>query len=250
MKRKITLNPEYRHLAPVISQIPNFFLLAGEYVHDGRNKIKVFDTEGMTLNVKRYRIPLFFNRLAYLYLRQPKAQRAYDYALKLRSMGVNTPTPVAYIVDQHKGLLEFSYFVSLQMNYSRRFYEFGTNELTEENIRILKQFGRYTAHLHEQGIYHRDYSPGNILFDVKGEETEFCLVDINRMYFGAVSLKKGCANFARLWGSPEMFRIIATAYAEARGADVATTCHLVLTARRKYWKKAIRKRPAQFPLEL
>jgi hypothetical protein len=88
-----------------------------------------------------------------------------------------------------------------------------------------------------------------ILFDLVGDTPEFCIVDINRMEFGSVSLQKGCANFARLWGSPEMFRIMATEYAKTRGWDTETVCSEVLKYRRQYWQKAIRKRPAQFPLE-
>ena len=44
---------------------------------------------------------------------------------------------------------------------------------------------------------HRDYSPGNILFDKIDGEYHFMLVDINRMSFGKISIDMGCANFAR-----------------------------------------------------
>lgn len=249
MRRQIVLHPAYQHLQSFINRLPEIFLSEGEYLHDGRNKIKIFVDEGLKMNVKRYRIPLFFNRFVYLYLRKTKAERAYEYALRLRQMGINTPSPIAYILEKKGGLLGYSYFVSLQMDYPRRFYEFGKASLTEENINILKEFGRYTARLHEQGVFHQDYSPGNILFDIHAGKPEFCIVDINRMFFGPVSLKKGCGNFARLWGSPDMFRLMATAYAETRGMDTATVCNEVLKARRTYWQKAIRKRPAEFPLE-
>lgn len=249
MSRKTVTNPSYSYLTNFISRLPEIFLSEGEYLHDGRNKIKIFNVEGLKINVKRYRIPLIFNRFIYIYLRATKAQRAYEYALRLQAKGINTPAPVAYIIEKKYGLLAYSYFVSLQVPYSRRFYEFGKAALTPENKMILEEFGRYTAKLHEQEIYHQDYSPGNILFDLKEEKPEFCLVDINRMNFGPVSLKKGCANFARLWGTPEMFRTLGTAYAHARGFDEITTCTEILKARRHYWQKAIRKRPAEFPLE-
>lgn len=249
MNRQIVIHPQYQHLQNFISRLPDIFLSEGKYLHDGRNKIKIFETDGLKINVKRYRIPLIFNRFIYLYLRPTKARRAYEYALRLQEKGINTPSPIAYIIEKSEFLLGYSYFISIQVNYSRRFYEFGKAALTDENTMILREFGRYTAQLHQQGIYHQDYSPGNILFDVKDGKPEFCLVDINRMFFGSVSLQKGCANFARLWGSPAMFRTIAAAYAETRGWDVATTCAEVLKARRLYWQKAIRKRPAEFPLE-
>lgn len=249
MDRQIIIHPRYQHLQAFISRLPEVFLSEGEYLHDGRNKIKIFDVGGLRVNVKRYRIPLVFNRFAYLYIRSTKAERAYDYALRLQKAGINTPAPIAYIIEKDGILLGYSYYISLQVNYSRRFYEFGKAEMNDENTMILQEFGRYTAQLHMQNVYHQDYSPGNILFDLKEGKPEFCLVDINRMYFGPVSFRKGCANFARLWGSPEMFRIIATAYAEARGWDVASVCREVLKARCLHWQKVIRKRSVEFPLE-
>lgn len=249
MNRKIVIHPKYQSLTHFIEQLPDIFLSEGEYIHDGRNKIKLFEVDGLRINVKRYRIPLFINRFIYLYCRKTKAERAYEYAIKLQEKGINTPSPIAYILEKKSGLLGFSYFISLQVGYSRRLYEFGTNPLTLENQKILRELGIYTAKLHEQEVYHQDYSPGNILFDLKGDKPEFCIVDINRMEFGHVSLQKGCANFARLWGPPEMFRIMATEYAKTRGWDIETVCSEVLKCRRQYWQKAIRKRPAQFPLE-
>ncbi|MCM1030575.1 MAG: lipopolysaccharide kinase InaA family protein [Oscillibacter sp.] len=249
MNRQIVIHPDYSGLRDFITRLPDIFLHEGEYLHDGRNKIKIFDVCGLKVNVKRYRIPIFFNRFIYLYLRKTKAERAYEYALRLQKMGIHTPAPIAYIIEKKGMLLGYSYFISIQEDYSRRFYEFGDAELTEEHAMIWKEFGRYTARLHQQNVCHQDYSPGNILFDLKNGKPEFCIVDINRMYFGTVSFKKGCANFARLWGKPEMFRIIATAYAGERGWDVDKTCQEVLQARKKHWQKVARKREVEFPLE-
>ena len=249
MNRKIVIHPDFNHLQAFIQQIPSIFLSEGAYLHDGRNKIKIFEFAGLRLNVKRYRIPLFINRLVYVYLRHPKALRAYEYARRLQSMQIPTPTPIAYILEKQGGLLGFSYFISLQVDYPRRFYEFGSARLTPSEQEILTAFGIFTARLHEQGVYHQDYSPGNILFEQKNGQTDFCLVDINRMEFGPVSFRKGCANFARLWGSPQMFRIIARAYARSRHFEEEATCREVLKQREKYWRKVIRKRPAEFPLE-
>lgn len=250
MSRTIVINPEYQHLKNFIHSLPEIFLKEGEYLHDGRNKIKIFEIQGLRINVKRYRTPIIFNRLIYTYFRQPKAVRAYHYALLLQAKEINTPTPVAYILETHCGFLGYSYFISIQVSYPRRFYEFGNAIINTENEEIFKAFGKYTAGLHDQQVYHQDYSPGNILFDYANGQTEFCLVDINRMEFGPVSLKKGCANFARLWGPKVMFQIIAREYAKARNFNEEETCQEVLKARKKYWQKATRKRPPEFPVEL
>ena len=71
------------------------------------------------------------------------------------------------------------------------------------------------AELHEAEVYHADFSPGNVLYDRTEEGVRFSLIDINRMYFGPVSLKRGCANFSRLWGREAAFHLMAETYARA-----------------------------------
>ena len=63
----------------------------------------------MELNVKRYRVPHLINRVIYRFFRQPKAVRAYEYALRLVAKGFETPAPIAYILFRKKGFLEYSY---------------------------------------------------------------------------------------------------------------------------------------------
>lgn len=87
----------------------------------------------------------------------------------------------------------------MQSPYQRNFYEFGNADV-ERCKDLIIAFAQYTANLHQAGIMHRDYSPGNILFDQIDGEYHFMLVDINRMTFGEISVDMGCANFARLWG--------------------------------------------------
>ena len=52
----------------------------------------------------------------------------------------------------------------------------------EGNEDKLSAFARYTAALHQAGILHLDYSPGNILIHQNdADEYSFSLVDVNRM---------------------------------------------------------------------
>ena len=85
------------------------------------------------------------------------------------------------------------------MPHDRNFYEFGRGGIDGRED-ILRAFARFTARVHEAGFLHVDYSPGNILFRKGAQGIDFCLVDINRMHFGLVSVRSGCENFARLWG--------------------------------------------------
>ncbi len=249
MAIKIIIHPAYEHLRPFISRIPETFSQEGITIYKGRNEIRVVERDGLQLNIKQFGLPLFINRIVYSYWRKPKAERAYNYALKLQEKGINTPAPVAYIRVKNWGLLDKCYFASLQVPYSRRFYEFGTPPI-ESKEDIIRAFAHFTAYLHTSGIYHKDYSPGNILFDIIDGKPEFCIVDINRMVFGPVNMKKGCANFARLWGQKPFFLLIAEEYANIRHFDVNMCKKLILRYRKKFWKQSMKKYTPKFELDL
>ena len=61
---RLEINPEYNYLENFVLSLPNRF------EKDGRNKIKVFEESGLSLNVKSYKIPIFFNRIAYTFFRK------------------------------------------------------------------------------------------------------------------------------------------------------------------------------------
>jgi serine/threonine protein kinase len=237
---KIIINPEYQQYRNFIESIPERFGKEGEVIHKERNEIRVFEENGEKLNVKRYRKPNLLNRIVYRFFRQPKAQRAYNNALKIKEKEINTPAPIAYIIRYRGGLMCESYFVSKQVAYRRNMYEFGKGGIAGRE-HILRAFALFTAKLHQSDICHRDYSPGNILFDAENGEVQFCLVDINRMEFGEVSVEKGCKNFARLWGQQPMFEYVARIYAETRNADIQYCTEEILRGCAKFWKRYLRR---------
>lgn len=232
---RIMMGSGYESREKEAERLPGVFETQGESIHEGRNSIKLFDTPYGEWNVKRYHLPALFNRVIYSFFRKPKGLRAFIYSMRVLESGFETPRPVAYIEERRRGLIGLSYFISEQSPYSRRFYEFGNAKVTECKD-VLAAFARFTARLHEAGIYHRDYSPGNILFDEVDCVWHFSIVDINRMEFGPVSVKKGCRNFARLWGQPEMFYYLAEVYAQERNADADTCKRRVMEARNAFWK--------------
>ncbi len=240
---RVVINPDYTYLRAWIEALPQTFEQQGEVIYNARNQIRVIDLKGGTqaaglvLNIKRYCVPRPFNRMVYSFLRQPKAQRAYQNAWRLQQMGIATPTPVAYILCG-RGLLSQSYLVTIQSTASRRFYEFRNHPLSGYES-IVRQFARFTARVHEQGVLHLDYSPGNILFDVDANgQAQFMLVDINRMQFRSAPIwqRDACKNFCRLWGEQDFFELLADEYATARGWDKATTRRLILHYWKQFWK--------------
>jgi len=246
---KIVVNPTYDHLRGFIESIPNSFETEGRIIYSGRNLIKVMEVDGIEINVKRYGIPAFVNRVVYSFFRVPKGRRAFEYPQMLLQKGFETPVPIAYIEQRRCGLIDYSYFVSMQSPYQRNFYEFGNADI-EHCKDVVIEFARYTAELHQAGIMHRDYSPGNILFDKINGKYHFMLVDINRMSFGRISVEMGCANFARLWGQKAFFRLLAKEYAQARHADEAYCVERVLSYRKKFWTYFAKKHTVKYNLEL
>jgi len=245
---RIQINPDYKELEPFVHTICDRFGREGETIYKARNEIKVFEYNGLLLNVKRFRIPHLINRISYSFIRKPKAERSFTYAGRLRQAGVGTPDPVAFILEYKGGLLHYSYFISLQMVAYSTMYHIGKTPY-EANEKILAAFARFTAEVHEKGIFHKDYSPGNILFKEDEGNIDFRLIDINRMEFGAVTVRKGCSNFARLWGKEAVFRCIAREYAIARKADVEQCTRWALSFRKKFWKRYALKREIPFDYE-
>jgi hypothetical protein len=241
----MVINPKYESLRGWIDEIPERFELEGRTVYSGRNLIKVFELDGRQINVKRYRKPHLLNRIVYSFFRPSKAKRSFRYAFLLDSKGIATPEPLAYIITKRCGLIDYSFLITLQVDYRHTMYEFGKGGV-EGREHIVEALARFTAQLHEAGVYHKDYSPGNILFN---ETPDFCIIDINRMRFAPVSVRRGCANFARLWGQKPMFCLLASSYAKARKADEQDCLRWILHDRAKFWKQYRRKRELTFEFE-
>lgn len=245
---KIEIIPQFEYLREYIESLPQRFESEGRTIHAGRNIVKVLSVNGMEINIKRYHVPSFINKFIYSFIRPPKGWRAYTYAQQLLEKGFETPQPIAYIEEHSCGLIGYSYFVSVQSPYTHRFYEFGDCPI-EKCEKVVTSFAHYVAALHESGVLHCDFSPGNILFDNINGEYRFSLVDINRMRFCKVDIKKGCANFARLWGQKAFFILLAKEYAQARGLNETACIELILSYRKKFWQRYTKKHKAEFHLE-
>jgi tRNA A-37 threonylcarbamoyl transferase component Bud32 len=225
---KIIINPDFIDLKDFVLNLPSFFEKEGKTIYKGRNELKVFEVNGIEVNVKKYRIPIFINQFAYSFIRKSKAERAYKNALEVISRGFDTPAPIAYIEEKKWGLLHESYFICLQCPYTRMFREFADDADITGKEHIIKALGRYAAKMHEKGIYHLDFSVGNILFEDTPAGTAFSIVDLNRMKVCEVNLAFGCKNFERLRGKKEFFEILAKAYAKERKFDEAKCVELTL----------------------
>lgn len=231
---KLVVHPNFQELEPLLLQLPNLFE-QGTVLYKSRNELRIVEVPGYTLNVKRYRVPILLNRIAYTFFRNSKAHRAYDFALKLQQNGFGTPDPIAYLEFKSSGLLHHSYFVSRHIADFRMMREFADGSDITGREDILEALGIFIAQLHAAGILHLDLSVGNILFRKEGTAVRFWLVDLNRMRFCTIDQELGCKNFERLRGNHDFFKTLAAAYAKERGFDEAQCLESIL----KHQKKSV-----------
>ena len=237
---KIFIDNKFETLKNFILNIPKRFDIEGYTIHKVRNEVKVFRVGDIDVNVKKYAIPHLFNRIVYTFFRKSKAERAYRNAQKITALGIDTPSPVGYLLIKKHGLFYDSYFISLQSPYNRDLTEI-IEKTEKENVEVA--LGKFIALLHKKEILHLDLSTENILFEEIENEIHFSVVDLNRMKFCRIDKNLGCTNFNRLRVSEKVMRIIAKSYARAQNLDENECEKLILQNNADYLKKYnLRKR--------
>lgn len=245
MPDNFTVHPQYsKYSEELREQLRNFASIGDNVTEGARNIIKKLDVDGKTFNIKKFKTPNFFQSLVYKYLRKSKARRSYEYALRLKELKINTPSPVAYLEDFSVGLNE-SYYISEHLAYDFDFRKLNHNPNFPDRDNILKKFARFSYDLHEKGVNFLDHSPGNTLIvDTKtGEERyKFYLIDLNRMKFEPLNLDQRMHNLRRLWLSKKMIHIIAKEYAAISGNNLDEVHRLMTKHSRAFQKKVNSKK--------
>ncbi len=232
----IIINPDFNSLKDFLYTLPTVFEETGETIYKARNEVKKINVNGLEINVKKYRKPIFINQIIYSLFRKSKAERAYKNGMEVIKKGFDTPTPIAYIEIKKYFLLKEAYFICLQCPYTRMFREFEKADITGKE-HIIEALAVYTAKMQEKNIFHLDFSIGNILFEDSPNGVLFSIVDLNRMRFLNVDKHLGCRNFERLRGTEAFFKVLAKAYAKAKGLDETECTDLILTYHKKYLQK-------------
>ena len=193
----------------------------------GGSRYGLFKIEGCC--VKSFGLPNILNRFVYAWLRHGKARRSFDNARTLETLAISTPTPYGYSEIRRGLLFAESYYFCRHVDASDvRDWDNILNHNT-----LLEAFFDFTIKVFEAGVIHRDYSPGNILYETDGNgNIIFWLVDINRMRFGKPDRQTLVKMFTVLTIDPEqnrrLCRRFATYYgidAEAFSEEVANNLH-------------------------
>ena len=147
----------------ILSLINNFNTSGQLFGNGQRNVIKIFDVEGVAINIKSFKIPNSINKVAYRYFRKSKARRSFEYAAILLEKGIGTPQPLAFLENFSVFGLRDSYYVSEHLNADLTYRELVEIPDYPDHENILRQFTRFSFNLHEKGIEFIDHSPGNTL---------------------------------------------------------------------------------------
>lgn len=214
------VTPSFSSVSLKIANCILDFSNSGEVFIEGkRNKIKLFEVENETLNIKAFKVPGFINGFIYRYFRRSKARRSYEYGNKLLSLGIGTPMPIAYCENTSLLGLKDSYYVSKHLVPDLTYRELVEVPNYPDSENIQKQFTQFCYELHQKGIEFKDHSPGNTLIK-KNEHGyyDFFLVDLNRMAFhDTMSFELRMKNLCRLTPQEKMVALMSKEYAKASG---------------------------------
>jgi tRNA A-37 threonylcarbamoyl transferase component Bud32 len=222
-KVKIVINPKFAHLTAAIRSIAyDSVPTTAETIYNERNAVYKLTVGEEVLSIKSFRVPNAVNKIVYTNLRKSKARRSYEAALKLNELGINSPTPIAYIEEKQGIKLHRSYYICRHIE--------ATNmrlvETDKDKEFILKSLAAEIVKIHRAGVCLLDFSPGNVLYTRRDDGTlSFSHIDINRIAFGVTSRKKLFTMFERMFTQDDTLRLLAGEYAHLTGmsADEAAT---------------------------
>ncbi len=180
-------------------------------IHWGRNYLyaTIWDSRDGSLDiiVKQFKNQGFLRRVDRRF-RGSKARRSWRAARAILASGLSTPEPVALIESQRPD--GPSFYVSRRLPASvevRHFFRRRNGGLKADDFPavdpagFLRALGGLARHLHDRGIWYRDFSIGNILAEKRqgNDELDFHLVDTNRArQVGSLGLWRRCRDICRL----------------------------------------------------
>ena len=203
----------------------------GNIIYAKRNTLRVHND----FVIKQFATPPLWRGIIYGWFCPSKAKRSYEYARRLRNL---TPAPIAYREIRYFGILRQSWYVCEKSECKYTFNDLIHDKSFPNREQILQSIGRFTAELYNLGIYHQDYSGGNILFNEDGSKIE--IIDLNRIqFYRTMPFKKGLQLFERLNIDKEALTTMGSAFAIVLHKDAEFVCSYIIKHR---WKKHIKQR--------
>ena len=247
---KLVISEHFRASEDEIRDLLQNFGSKGKLFGSGdRNQIKLFDFEGIVINIKSFKIPNFVSRTAYRFFRKSKAERSYNYAQTLLRKKIGTPRPIAYAEKITPTALNKSYYISEHLEYDLTYRELVNQTDYPDRDELIRAFTRFTYDLHEKEVQFLDHSPGNTLIQKNNGDYKFFLVDLNRMNFRKLSFEERMQNFSRLTPKREMVKTMAAEYSTLIGRPETEVYQKMWHYTKEFQRKFQQKRAAKKKLK-
>ena len=241
MSHKLQYNKDFKNFKNILLNIKSIFLKNSKIIHLARNELKTIEIQNIQTVVKAFRIPNILNQFVYAYLRNSKASKAFHNASTLHKLQVSTPEAIGYIEFFKFGLLKESFFISKEFKYDFTIAHIRDDQPTYKH-KVLEDFATFSYDIHKKGVWHVDFSGGNILIKKEKNNYIFSLVDINRMKFRKINEYEGLENFNKLWFNEEDLTTIAKTYAKLAKLDEKKAVKEILYHDKKLKDKVLLKR--------
>ena len=218
----IVTNPSFTYIAGLAAEISRDGVPPqAEIIYDGRNRLYRLAFEGREVCIKAFHRPAGVNSWVYGNLRHGKARRSYENAMELRRLGFHSPTPLAYIEIRYGRRFDLSYYIYEYISDS--VYLRGWEKRPDARV-LADALAGEMARMHAAGIFHKDFTPGNIFVKDDGKgKYEFSYIDINRMDFGVTDRRRMLHNFRGLTFDRDMLRYLTRSYARQAGLNADAT---------------------------
>ncbi len=212
------IDSNYQDAKDFVNSIKSHFSQNKNVLFAKRNIIKVIDYNNQKIVVKSFKVPNFINQFAYRFIRDSKAKRSFLNAQKLVKLNINTPKPIAY-VEFFEPLLCDSFYICEYFDYDFEIRTVLRDSNFEDRENIFKEFASFSYELHQKGVYHIDFSPGNVLIKKGFDRYIFSIVDVNRMKFMKFDDNLRFQNLSRFSATDEDTKVIAKEYAKVSSID-------------------------------
>jgi serine/threonine protein kinase len=217
-----------------VLNIEKYFSEKNKILQDKRNKIIQIDYNNKKYVIKSFKIPHIINKIAYTFFRDSKAKKSFNNSLTISNF---TPKPIGYIEFKKFGLINKSFYICEEFDYDFTIRELLFDDNFNNKKDILKEFASFTNQLHKKGIYHLDYSPGNILIKKIDKNFEIKVVDVNRMKFIDFDIETRAKNFAKIWLKDNDLEYIIKEYTKLNDINYNEIIDIALDYSRKHKEK-------------
>ncbi len=235
------INQKYENLKDDLLNIKEHFASSEDSIHVARNVLKIARIKEYETVIKAFKVPHIINRVAYAYFRDSKAKKSYNNALELMKREVSTPEPIGYLENYKMTLFDTSYYLSIYEPYDCTMRQVVDRDVDDYN-EILKAFTHFTCSLHEKGVWHVDFSPGNTLVRRVDDGYKFFIVDVNRMQFRTIDPYEGVTNFNKLSLHVDDFKMVIERYVKYFNLDIQKAMKIAQDAVQKELDRLALKR--------